>query len=356
MEPQHNVVESNYKADVACCNDVGGLFVSQRLLYIGLAFFLFVVFFVIAWSVLKKYYPRFMCMSVQIQCDVSSRIISALHTIIVVPSLIGGVVSMKWGDHFEPLSDVSFLQGLFCISLGYFLYDTIILLLYRQPNWIGFIVHHAVSSIPYVIYLFAGSCPYGLFILACFMLVEATNISLHIRSTLEENGRCSTKLYTVALYSTCILWIVFRLINPTALLIITHKYILPSLPPRHASCLIPSLICAYVINFFCYAVFIMLCKEVLTHHGKLPHMGGVVSIDSIQVGEQCLSCTTAYDHDAMELRQLHHCIYGDYEVLLEHLPTSELKVDGKAAEPMKINANEAPPTSSLRNGGKKDSK
>ncbi|ESL06767.1 hypothetical protein TRSC58_05555 [Trypanosoma rangeli SC58] len=309
MEHQHNVLENSYKADVTCCGDVGGLFVSQRLLCIGLAFISFSVFFVIAWSVLKKYYPPFMCMSVQTQCDVSSRTMSALHAFIVVPGLIGGVVSMKWGDHYEPLSDVSFLQGLLCISLGYFLYDTIILLLYQQPNWIGFIVHHAVSSIPYVIYLFAGSCPYGLFILACFMLVEATNISLHIRSTLEENDRCGTKLYAVALYSTCILWIVFRLINPTALLIITHKYILPSLPPRHASCLIPSLLCAYIINFFCYAVFIMLCKEVLAHQRGLSHMGDVVTVDPMQVGEQCLSSTTAYDHDAMEIKAITSLYY-----------------------------------------------
>ncbi|RNF16763.1 uncharacterized protein Tco025E_05054 [Trypanosoma conorhini] len=346
MGPQHNAMEKNQNTDAACCSGVGGLFVHQRLFCVGLAFFFFSVSFVIAWSMLKRYYRRFVCISVQLQCDVSSRVISALHTIIVVPCLIGGVAAMKWGDHFEPLGDVSFLQGLLCISLGYFLYDTILLLLYRQPNWFGFIVHHVVSSIPYVIYLFAGSCPYGLFILACFMLVEATNISLHVRSTLEENGMSTTKLYAVALYSTCILWIVFRLINPTSLLIITHKYIIPSLPPGRASCLLPSVLCAYVVNFFCYAVFIMLCKEVLIHRRRLPRAGCVIPVDSVEVREQGLSSTTAYDHDAMDLKQLHHFMCGEAEAAVEHLPTLyEVNINGKATTgPRKAHFEGAPPT------------
>ncbi|EKF37849.1 hypothetical protein MOQ_001948 [Trypanosoma cruzi marinkellei] len=297
----HNVHNGNY----ICHNGVGGLSVFQRLLIVSSAFFFFSAFFVSVWSVLRHHYRQFFTMTIEIQCDLTSRVISVFHSLLVVPALLGGVASMKWGNNYEPLGDVSFMQGLLCISLGYFLYDTAVLVLYRQPNWLWFVFHHVVSTIPYFIYMFVGYCPYGLFILVCFMFVEATNMSLYTKATLEENGMSNTKMYSVALYSLFFLWIVFRLINPTLLLIIVHRNIIPSIPAGKRLCLIPSVLCAYVVSFLCYGVFVMLCREMTLHWKRSTVAGDVVYVEAMPVGEVTVSDMKECDFHASELNPTH---------------------------------------------------
>ncbi|ORC90875.1 uncharacterized protein TM35_000072990 [Trypanosoma theileri] len=268
-------------ASVECCNGEGSLTANQTFLSITFAFICFCMLFLFVWSLFSSYYRRFLTMTLALQADVCSRAISIIHSIIIVPTLIGGIAYMNWGNYFEPLGDVSFLQGILCISIGYFLYDTVLLLLYRPPQWLGFAIHHIVASIPYLIYMFASPCGYGLFILACFLLVEATNLPLHARATLEENDMSNTKAYAASLYATFVGWIIFRLANPTALLIIIHKYIIPSIPSGRLGCIIPGVVCAYVINIFCYAVFVLiLCKEVLLRWKRSPLPGDVAPSDS----------------------------------------------------------------------------
>ncbi|KAF8295217.1 hypothetical protein TcYC6_0096960 [Trypanosoma cruzi] len=291
--------------DYICQNGVGGLSVIQRLLCVSTAFLFFSVFFVSVCSVLRHYCRQFLTMTIEIQCDLTSRVVSVFHSVLVVPALLGGVASMKWGDNYEPIGDVSFMQGLLCISIGYFLYDTAVLVLYRQPNWLCFVFHHVVSSIPYFIYMFIGYCPYGLFILVCFMLVETTNMSLYTKTTLEENGMSNTKMYSVALYSLFFLWIVFRLINPTLLLIIMHRYIIPSIPVGKRLCLVPSVLCAYVVSFLCYGVFVILCREMLLHWKRSTVAGDEVSMEAMPAGEVTVSDVKESDFHATELNSPH---------------------------------------------------
>jgi hypothetical protein len=119
--------------------------------------------------------------------------------------------------------------------------------------------------------MFVAQCPYGLFILSCFMLVEFSNVSLNAQVFLEQNGKGNTKYYAAALYTTFVGWIVFRIVNPIAMVVILHAKLFPGLPETSRWCLIPGAICAYLINVFCIGVFVfILCKEVRLRWRKAP--------------------------------------------------------------------------------------
>ncbi|KAH9579743.1 hypothetical protein LSM04_000609 [Trypanosoma melophagium] len=312
-------------ATVECCNGKGSLNANQSFLSISFAFICFCILFLLVWSLFTSYYRRFSTMTLALQADVCSRPISIIHSIIIVPSLIGGIAYMNWGDYFEPLGDVSFLQGILCISIGYFLYDTVLLLIYRPPQWLGFAVHHIVASIPYVIYMFASPCEYGLFILCCFLLVEATNLPLHARATLEENDMSNTKAYATALYATFVGWIIFRLANPTALIIIIHKYIIPSIPNGRLACIIPGVICAYMINIFCYAVFVfILCKEVLLRWKRSPLPGEVAPSDTTRPVDLNSEHMTADELNIVAECPTRLLVYEAQESIRERLEKSRL--------------------------------
>jgi hypothetical protein len=202
-------------------------------------------------------------MTTSIKADNCSRINSTVHSLIIVPGLAFGILQMRWGNDMQPLENVSYLQKMLCITIGYFACDTIIILMYRVPLWGVFVAHHLIASTPYVIYMFVASCPYGLFILSCFMLVEFSNISLNAQAFLEQNGLGGSFWYATAFYTTFIGWIFCRIFNPLAMLVVLHTKVFPSLPQDAKICMIPGIICAYLINVFCIGVFVVvLCKEV----------------------------------------------------------------------------------------------
>lgn len=255
----------------------------DKLLGVCLSFLGFAVCFVISWVLFAKYHPKFGVMSPALKADNCSRVNSTIHSIIVVPALLVGILRMEWGPHVEPLGSVEFLQKTLCFTVGYFACDTVILLMYQVPLWGLFAVHHIVASMPYVIYMFVSACPYGLFILACFMLVEFSNISLNAQVFLEQNGLGDSRWYAAALYTTFVGWIFCRIINPVAMIFVIHLKLMPGLTPTGRKCLIPGAICAYLICLFCISVFIfVLCKEVRQRWMESPNPGEIAPLQQPQ--------------------------------------------------------------------------
>lgn len=242
---------------------VQSLGIQDRLTGVCISFMGFILVFIVSWVLFAKYWKKFNLMMPSLKADNCSRVNSTLHSFIVVPGLIYGILRMHWGSSFEPLDDTIFLDKMLCVTIGYFICDTAIITVYQVPLWGVFVAHHIAASTPYVIYMFASPCTYGLFILSCFMLVEFSNISLNAQSFLEQNGQGTSKYYVAAFYTTFVGWIFCRIVNPVAMLLVLHMKVLPSVPAGQKWCMVPGVICAYLINFFCIGVFVfVLCKEV----------------------------------------------------------------------------------------------
>jgi hypothetical protein len=161
------------------------------------------------------------------------------------------------------------LQVLLLVSVGYFLFDLVVTVAYRLPRWEVYAVHHVAAVTPYVVYMFVGQCQVGVFILAAFMLVEATNIPLNVQAFLEQSGHGDSPLYAAMVYTTLVGWVIFRIMNPLSLLYVIHFKVYPYAPVK--SCLWFSMLCAYFIVFFCVAVFVtVLIPEVMNRWRAAP--------------------------------------------------------------------------------------
>ena len=261
--------------------DQPGLTYQQRAAGVVLAFACFSFGFLGAFYLCQKYIKKFSTLSLQMKADNCSRIMSTIHSVLIVPLYVRGLLTMTWDSAtMEPLGDPTGLQSVLCITIGYFAYDFCGVVLFKLPLWGVFAVHHVLAVMPYVIYMFVASCPVGLFILSCFMLVEFTNIPLNLQTWLEQNGKGSSVWYAVAFYSTFVSWIFVRVINPIAMVVILHTKIVPNISPSQRGCLIPGFICAYAITLFCVGVFcFILCKEVYLRWKTSPNPKEVVDLN-----------------------------------------------------------------------------
>lgn len=249
--------------------DLNGLPYNARITTVLVSVIFFCGSFLGGWNLLQRHVPRFNTLSSALRADDASRVSSSLHSLIVVPAIMYGLFTADWNDEYHIVSSASFLQVCLLFSVGYFITDSIILLLYRTPQWQVFLLHHVIASTPYVIYLFVPACPVGLFILSCFLLVELTNIPLNMQVFLEQNGFSQSRLFPFALYTTLVLWVVVRIANPLFLLYVVHFFIWPT--AKNRMCLLPGLACAWFIAFFCiYVFFFVLLKEVRNRWSSEP--------------------------------------------------------------------------------------
>lgn len=243
------------------CKEPGGLTRSTRLGCILLAALCFFVLYLISWRMMQTCWRRFRSYTDSVKADNASRLNSTVHSIIVAPSLLWGLAHTSWGPAYQPTSDPSFLQSVLTISMGYFLCDLYILLTYHTPMWQVFVLHHVMALVPYLLYYFTD-CTCGLYVLTCYMLVEFTNMFYNFKLWMEDCGLNRTRLYAALLYATIAGWLVFRMANPAWCVVCSHKYVLPTITAGW-ECVIPSLICGYFVNVFCFAAFnVVLVKEV----------------------------------------------------------------------------------------------
>lgn len=111
--------------------ELNSLPVQEKLLWICTSVLGFAFLFVSSWLLMAKRISKFSTFSTPIKADHCSRVNSTVHSFIVVPCLAYGILAMQWSEHYEPLSSVAFLQHTLCITVGYFICDTVIILLYH---------------------------------------------------------------------------------------------------------------------------------------------------------------------------------------------------------------------------------
>ena len=243
--------------------EIGALDQRSRIVDISMAFIFFGVVFTVSWTFLHKS-AKFRSLAQNIRADLASRVGSSVHALIIVPLLIYGIYEMEWDYYYVPQHSVAFLQRVLCFTVGYFLADFVIMVYYRTPRWQIFCAHHFAACTPYLVYMFVVPCPYGLFLLCSFLLVEATNPTLNILSYLKSLGKEGSAAYAATLYCTAAIWPVFRLANPLYLIVVIHWKLFPSIPRANWKCVIPSVICAYFILCFCIGGFVdIVIREVV---------------------------------------------------------------------------------------------
>jgi hypothetical protein len=260
-------------------DDPGSLPLALRQFLLCVFFLAFVACFIAAWWACATYrYPRFGSMSLAQKADTCSRIVSTLHTAIIVSLLFYGIATTTWDEHMSPTTSVALLQQTLCVTVGYFISDTVVIIMYKVPQWQVFVLHHCMAATPFLIYLLVPSCPRGVFVLAGFLLVEVTNFSLNAQTFLEQHGLGGSKYYAAALYTTLTNWVIFRLVLPVYLIVVIHMYIAPSTECK--ACLVPGYICGYFIVLFCFFVFFfILVKEVRLRWTSAPDIADVAELE-----------------------------------------------------------------------------
>jgi hypothetical protein len=252
-----------------CVTEPGALPLAARVSTLFVAVIFFAGCFVAASVVLERF-PFYHKKTPVIRADLCSRINSSVHSFIIVPGLIYGLLATTWDSNYYPLTSVATMQLFLIVSVAYFTCDFVTTVWYRLPRWEVFAVHHVAAVTPYVIYLFVPACPVGVFVLSAFLLVETTNVPLNIQTFLEQSGHGNSRWYAATIYTTIGGWVIFRIANPLYLLYVIHAHVWPAAPLKW--CLAFSLVCAYVIAAFCILVFVhVLLPEVRNRWKAYPN-------------------------------------------------------------------------------------
>ena len=252
---------------VSSLDSAGCAFVS------GIAAAVYAVLFPLIWAASERRHPRFQDEATEVaggvplppftegeRADFSSRVISTVHCIIILPIIVTEALRNPWRWDFEPANpDANLvpLQVALCISVGYFLADLVVIVFFRLPLWGVFALHHIFALIPIGTNLFQDDCRFGTtIIIGLFLLVEVTTIPLNIQTFAEQAGYSPTSaLYTWAFYLTFLLWIPSRIVVPVAMDVIMVRRVAMQHPFREISCFVPGMISAVLISLFCLAVF-----------------------------------------------------------------------------------------------------
>ena len=263
----------------SCCKEPDALPGSLRLFLVCMSFSWFACVFLSSWSLYTRFTPKwFHTQTISLKADHCARIGSSVHAVVIAPGLLIAMLHARWSQNaYAAESSVAGMQALFCYSVGYFLYDLLVLIHYRLPQWPAFTAHHVMAMIPFVNYLFVKECDVGIFVLGGFLLVEFAVIPLNAQAFLEQAGFGSSRLYSLALYTTFVTWIGSRIVNPLFLIWVVHKKVWPS--AMHKMCLVPGIVSAYFIAVFCIYVFVViLWKEVRLRWAASPGIRDVAQL------------------------------------------------------------------------------
>ena len=253
------------------------------------SFFLFLFVFYGSWQWFQKNWEiHFTPMTKSLKADTVARVGSTLHSIIVVPMLLFYLFTTKFNENSYEPEDIPenrlpyfIVQISFAITCGYFTIDAFLTYYYKMPLWQAFLAHHVFAATPYMTFLFVLPCSVGTFILAGFMVVETTNITLNTQVLLERSGKSDSWLYPAALYTTIVLWAITRVYGPLKMIYTIHAHTLPSLPQDTRKCLYFNIGCAYFIVLFCmYGFVFVLLQEVYLRWKSNPELGKVAHLDA----------------------------------------------------------------------------
>ena len=181
---------------------------------------------------------------------------SSVHGIIVP---VGMFVSLStcglWGD-FLSGSGLGGGNGscreaefVFSWTVGYFLMDGILLLIYRGELWQVFIVHHFVGIMPFFVNCFFY--PNLQWAIGGGILIELANPFLNLRTWLDLFGLHNSDRAAYACYLTFAVWVPVRCALPTYLLWGIVNVSVPAFG-NEPGWIVTTYITGWAIGVFCY--------------------------------------------------------------------------------------------------------
>jgi hypothetical protein len=162
----------------------------------------------------------------------------------------------------------------FCVSLAYFVCDSIVLGFYRWKMWDIFLVHHLFASLPYFIFVFSPECHTsdnvaGVFTLAGFLLVEWATPLYNLCAFLKLLGKERSRQYSISFFIMYLAWCLVRVVLPANLVVWVFKDIYPAWGWHYCYGLsYPSAV--FVLIFCTCALVLFHTPEALRIAGLLP--------------------------------------------------------------------------------------
>jgi len=236
----------------------------EHAVIIVVGFVFFFIAFLLTWRIslaCSRTYPK---LPTHDKADWCSRANSTLHALIILPGLIVSLAVTSWDwNTLEPTSSPWAIQFFFCVSVSYFLFDLLVMLVFRIPDWGVYVAHHVIASLPYLIYLFDTACPWGTFPFALYLLVEIATLTLNIQTYLIVTGREDWVLCRNLFYVTYVLWLLSRVALPLYILYVIYAYFLRQRSSSEVGCLVPAVVCSHIIAIFCISVFAFVLSKQL---------------------------------------------------------------------------------------------
>ncbi|KAL7687207.1 putative TRAM/LAG1/CLN8 domain-containing protein [Plasmopara halstedii] len=227
--------------------------VGENALVTSIAFALFWANFGVSWYISNRRVPEFSGFTTAQKADWCSRVNSTIHAVVIVVGVTYALADIRWSSDYMPMSSIR--AASFVFSIGYFLCDLIIIIVWPVPMQLVFIIHHTVAVVPYFINNFISCCAACQFGLLVFLLVELATLPLNLRGFLDARDRQESKHYLSSVYTTYVIWGISRTALPIFLMYVFWAYVYPS-DRNHDTCFFPSFISAHLIALFCIGVFV----------------------------------------------------------------------------------------------------
>lgn len=139
--------------------------------------------------------------------DFANRVVSIVHALVAVAL---AVPALDWGAPLASVGQPNSLAAQRCleVSLAYFAYDTLCSLAVA-PDAVG-LAHHVCTLAGLLVGVRTGAC--GTELVACLLLMEVSNPSMHLNQLLKEAGRSDSALATANGVLFALLFFLCRLV------------------------------------------------------------------------------------------------------------------------------------------------
>jgi len=215
------------------------------------------------YGLMKKWYPKaWETMDEVNRGDIASRLHSSLHAIVVLGNIPALASCGIWGD---PLANnCRSVEVFFSITVGYFLFDFIVVLYYKMAFWQVFVIHHCCAISPYFINNFIPNSSNCNYLLGLFIQVEIATLVLNYQNLLEVTEQTNTPKYRVTFYGAYVTWILARLVLPIYIVVLMVDVVMPCYKTTWYA--VVAYGCGFFVLTFCTIVFLfIMTPDVITH-------------------------------------------------------------------------------------------
>jgi hypothetical protein len=197
-----------------------------------------------------------------LRADFASRAHSTLHALLVPAGLVLCVRSCGLWE--EPLLNTCRpAEAFFSISIGYFLVDLVLIVLFRTEFWQVFVLHHSLALLPYAINNFVPHCSHSHLLLSLMLGVEVSTVFLNVKWWLEQTDTAAGLPYAAAVYATYASWFLVRVLNPIYVVVLMVVQVFPYYGWDRR--VVVSYAVVMVVALFCWYCFLFLFTPEVWH-------------------------------------------------------------------------------------------